>query len=74
MFRLDKKRISTLCSMNDERLWSTLKLFAAGGGIDLSKKRVTPRDVESVRRTLGALTDSDISRINELISVYKYGR
>lgn len=60
--------------MNDERLWSTLKLFAAGGGIDLSKKRVTPRDVESVRRTLGALTDSDISRINELISVYKYGR
>ncbi len=72
--KLDMKRINTLCSMSDDRLWGTVKFFAAANGIDLSKKRVAPKDVESLRRTLRSLTSADVERINQLADIYKYGR
>ena len=72
--KLDRKKINMLCSMSDERLWSTVKLFAMSNGVDVSKKRVRPGDIESFRRTLRSLTDSDLARIGELTEIYKYGR
>ncbi len=72
--RIDKRKIDMLCSMSDERLWGALKFFASSLGADLSKKRVRAGDMERVRRTLSSLTDGDIARINDLVSVWKYGR
>jgi len=72
--KIDRKKVDMLCSMNDERMWSTIKFFASANGIDLSKKRVTPRDIGNMRRMLSSLTDSDLSRIGELTDIYKYGR
>ena len=72
--RIDKKRIDMLCSMSDERLWSTVKFFAGTLGADMSRKRVRAGDIEKIRRTLRALTDEDIARINRLTEVWKYGR
>ena len=72
--RFDKKKIDALCSMSDERLWGAVKFFAGTVGADLSRKRVKPGDIEKIRRTLRALTDDDIARINRLTEVWKYGR
>ncbi|MBR6917799.1 MAG: hypothetical protein IKN38_06400 [Clostridia bacterium] len=72
--KIDRMKINMLCKMNDERMWSTVKFFASANGIDLSGKRVTQRDIENCRRMLLSLTDADIKRANELISIYKYGR
>ena len=72
--RIDKKKIEKLCSMSDERLWSAVKFFAGSLGADLSRKRVKPGDIEKLRRTLNALTEDDITRINRLAEVWKYGR
>ena len=72
--KLDRKRIRTLTSMSDERMWGAIKFFASANGVDLSKKRVTPRELSNLKTMLNALTDSDLSRVGELIDVYKYGR
>ena len=72
--RLDKKKVDTLCSMSDGRLWGAVKFFAGTLGADLSKKRVKPDEIDRLRRTLRSLTDEDIGRINRLIEVWKYGR
>ena len=72
--KIDKKRIDMLCSMSDERLWGAVKFFAGTLGADLSRRRVRPGDIEKLRRTLRALTEDDISRINRLAEVWKYGR
>lgn len=71
--KLDRKKINMLCSMSDERLWGAVKLFAMSNGVDVSKKRVRPGDIESLRRTLRSLTENDLSRIGELADIYKYG-
>lgn len=60
--------------MSDERLWGSIKLFASINGVDVSKKRVTPRDMAGIRRVLSSLTDGDIARIGELADTYKNGR
>lgn len=72
--KLDGKRIRTLTSMSDERMWGAIKFFASANGVDLSKKRVTPRELSNLKTMLNSLTDSDLSRVGELIDVYKYGR
>ena len=72
--KIDKKKVDMLCSMSDGRLWGTVKFFAGTLGADLSRKRVGPGDIEKIRRTLRALTEEDIARINRLTEVWKYGR
>ncbi len=72
--RIDKKKVDTLCSMSDERLWGAVKFFAGTLGADLSKKGVKPGEIDRLRRTLRALTDDDLARINRLTDVWKYGR
>ncbi len=72
--RIDRKKVDTLCSMSDERMWSTIKFFAGAAGIDLSKKRVGKEEIRNLRTTLRSLTDSDIARVNQLLHTYKYGR
>ncbi len=72
--KLDGKRIRTLTSMSDERMWGAIKFFASANGVDLSKKRVTPRELSNLKTMLNSLTDSDLTRVGELIDVYKYGR
>ena len=72
--KIDRRKIEMFCGMRDERMWSAIKLFAGSAGIDLSKKRVTPREIANLRTMLRSLTDSDIARINELIGIYKNGR
>lgn len=72
--KIDRKRIDTLISMSDSRMWGAIKFFASANGVDLSKKRVTPGDLSNLRRMLSSLTDADLIRAGELADVFKYGR
>ena len=72
--RIDRKGVEKLCSMNDERMWGAIKLFAGVNGIDLSKKRVGKEDIRNLRTALRSLTDGDLERVNRFIHTYKYGR
>ena len=72
--KFDRKKVEMLTSMSDERMWSTVKLFASANGVDLSRKRVTPRDLTNLRRMLRSLTDDDLRRVGELTDIFKYGR
>ena len=72
--KIDRRKIDMFCGMRDDRMWSAIKLFAGSSGIDLSKKKVTQREIANLRAMLRSLTDSDIARINELMQIYKSGR
>lgn len=72
--KIDKKTIDMLCRMPDDKLWGTVKMIASSAGVDLSSKRMSPRDMQKLRYTLGTLTDGDISRATEIIKTYKNGR
>lgn len=71
--KIDKKTIDMLCNMPDERLWGTLKLVASANGINLSGKRMTPRDIAKLRCALSSVTEQDLTRAEEIINIYKYG-
>ena len=72
--KFDRKKVEMLTSMSDERMWSTIKLFASANGVDLSRRRVTQRDLANLKRMLRSLTDDDLRRVGELTDVFKYGR
>lgn len=72
--RFDRRKVEMLTSMSDERMWGTIKLFASANGVDLSRRKVTPRDLTNLRRMLQSLTDEDLRRVGELTDVFKYGR
>ncbi len=72
--KIDRKRISSLCAMNDRSFYGAVKFFAGANGIDISKKRVAPGEIANLKRALSTLSDSDIVRINEFLHICKYGR
>ena len=72
--KIDRKRINTLCSMPDGRMWSTVKFFASANGIDVSRKRVGTDDIRNMKRALSSLDDGDIERINRFLDIMKGGR
>lgn len=72
--KFDRKRVDMLTSMSDERMWSAIKFFASANGVDLSRRRVTPKDLSNLKQMLRSLTDADLARAGELADVFKYGR
>lgn len=73
--KLDRKTITMLSGMPDDRLWSTLRLFASGMGMDLPERKRRRIDYDALRYTLCQITDEDIARVNEISETYKsYGR
>ncbi len=71
IMKIDKRTIDTICRMSDDKLWGAVRLFASSSGVDLSRKRPSPAEIQKLRHTLSTLTDSDISRAMEIIRTYK---
>ena len=69
--KLDRKTITMLSGMPNDRLWSTLKLFASGMGMELSERKRKGIDYDALRYTLSRITDEDICRVNEISETYK---
>ena len=69
--KLDRKTITMLSGMPNDRLWSTLKLFASGMGMELSERKRHRIDYDALRHTLSRITEEDVARVNEISETYK---
>lgn len=65
--KIDKGTIENLLKLNDEQLWSVIKLMLSRSGGDSFKNIEKPKDMDRLRDTLGKLTDTDIERALELL-------
>ena len=65
--KIDKGTINMLLKMNDDMLWSTLKMAFSRSGTDVPKEIKRPEDMTKIREILSGLTDSDIERVGELL-------
>ena len=64
--KIDKSTIDNLLKLNDEQLWSVIKIMLSRSGGDSFKCIERPQDMTKLRQTLSSLTDSDIERALEL--------
>ena len=71
--KIDRKKVAMLCSMSDEKMWNTVRFFAVANGITLTR-RPSRQEIQNLKEALGSLTDGDLSRVNEFLNIYKYGR
>lgn len=69
--KLEKKMIDQLLALPDEKLWQMFQLFAMGNGLKMGDKAPDAVGMRKLRAVLGAVTDEDIGRVTDLISVYK---
>ena len=65
--KIDKKMIDMVLKLNDDQLWSTIKMIGARSGIDSLKGMERPKDMSKIRNTLAQLTDADIARATEIL-------
>lgn len=72
--KLDKKTVVMLSEMPDDRLWRTLKMFAAGMGLELPERKRSHIRYDALRYALSGITETDIARANEIADSYKYYR
>ncbi|MBQ3040426.1 MAG: hypothetical protein IJD42_02390 [Clostridia bacterium] len=66
--KIDKNTINMILKMNDDRLWSTIKLAISRSGTDALKDIKRPEDMTKLREILSNLTDADIERVTALLS------
>ncbi|MBE6625217.1 MAG: hypothetical protein E7622_06190 [Ruminococcaceae bacterium] len=66
--KIDKNTINMLLKMNDDMLWSTLKIAFSRSGADGARDLKRPEDMSKIRDILSGLTDSDIERVSELLN------
>ena len=64
--KIDKKMIDMVLKLNDDQLWSTIKLIGTRSGIDALKGMDRPKDMSKIRNALSQLTDEDIARVTEI--------
>ena len=69
--KLEKKMIDQLLALPDEKLWQMFQLFAMGNGLKMGDKAPDGTGMRKLRAVLGSVTDEDIGRVTDLISVYK---
>ena len=65
--KIDKKMLDMVLKLNDDQLWSTIKLIASRSGIESVKGMERPKDMSKIRNALGQLTDADIARATEIL-------
>lgn len=65
--KIDKKMIDMVLKLNDDQLWSTIKMIGSRSGIESLKGMEKPRDMSKIRNALSQLTDADIARVTEII-------
>lgn len=68
---LEKKMIDQLLALPDDKLWQMVQLLAVGNGVKLGDKAPNPGSMRKLRAVLEAVTDDDIGRVVELITLYK---
>ncbi|MBQ3528534.1 MAG: hypothetical protein IJA52_08290 [Clostridia bacterium] len=69
--KIDKKTLDMLSSLPDDSLWKMIVTIGNASGIDLSRVRVRPEELQKLRYAMGNLTDEDIGRASEILNSAK---
>lgn len=69
--QFDKKAVDKLLSLSDAQLNAIIQRAIKDAGIDLSEFGASQNDIQSIRRALGSITESDISRLSEQYNARK---
>ena len=69
--KIDKKTLDMLSSLPDDSLWKMIVTIGNASGIDLSRVRVRPEELQKLRYAMGSLTDEDIGRASEILNSAK---
>ena len=69
--QLDKKAVNKLLSLNDAQLGAIIQKVINEAGIDPGEFGASQNDIQSIRRALIGISDSDLSRISEQYEAYK---
>ncbi len=69
--KIDKKTIKSLLSLPDDKLVMMLRVISKG---EYPKKDPDPATLAGLRVMLNEVTEYDLNRAAELISIYKKGK
>ncbi len=69
--QIDKRTLQILLAMNDEQLSALLGKIAKESGITPADFGANPNDLNAVRQALGAATEEDLKRMNDLYADYR---
>lgn len=69
--KIDKKTITSLLSLPDDKLLQMIKLITGSIGADTSGIKIKPETMSGLRALLSEVTDADLERAGELIEIYK---
>lgn len=72
--QIDQKTVNRLLSMNDAQLGEVLQKIAAEAGIDPLSLGLNPENIDSVRRALGSVGDTELAQLNEMYQDYRNNR
>ena len=61
--QLDRNMLNKLLALNDRQLEAVVRRFAEEYGLDLSEFRVTPGNMEGLRRLLRTATDEELLKL-----------
>ena len=63
--QLDREMLNKLLLLNDRQLQSVIEKLVAEYGLDISRFRVRPGDMESLRRAIKNASDDDLTALAE---------
>ncbi len=63
--QLDRQMLDRLLLLNDRQLQSVIDKLVAEHGLDISRFRVKPGDMESLRRAIKNASDADLTALAE---------
>jgi hypothetical protein len=72
--QIDQKTLARLLSMNDDQLAGVLEKIAKEAGVDPRSLGLNPESIESVRRALGSVGDTELAQLNRVYQDYRNGR
>ena len=61
--QLDRNMLNKLLALNDRQLEAVVRRFAEEYGLDLSEVRVSPGNMEGLRRLLRTATDEELLKL-----------
>lgn len=72
--KIDKKTLSMLSALPDDKLWQMLSVIASASGIRLPSDRPDETTMVGIRNAVSEISDGDISRATEIFTKYKEGK
>lgn len=70
--KIDKKTVDMFLKMNDDQLWQTIRIIAAGNGANgVPAKKPDNFDMPLIRKLLSTMNEDDIQKASLIIEQFK---